>query len=144
MKKIVYLTGNEEREIISQSFSPFEDEYTFDSKKGILVKVGVIDLQERVNSFSDCALDKILEKFTSFEDLPNVQIDNESVCDVSSSFDLSTLGSFYENVDNYKEKFNLPISFTPEQVFEFLEKTSRDLNKIISDKKGCVEDAKKD
>lgn len=120
MKEIQY-RKNEfyERSFKGQEFSEFEDELQLDEEKDEIVVVGKINIQERIQSSEDCALDKILDKYLDVLPDVKVEVDNDTVYEHSTP-DLADLGAEYERVEQLKEKYNLDPALSYEQTLQAL------------------------
>lgn len=108
----------------SQSFKSVVPTYALDEKNHILVETGFKDLVKEINSYADCALDKMLDKFleSSFEFQNQYEIhDDGSVRDLTFNNDLASLGDVYEQVDLLKEKYGLDVNMSINDVYKFIE-----------------------
>lgn len=101
----------------SQNFSEFEDDYLLDKETKTLIKVGEINIQEKIQSNEGCALDKILDKFIDFG-IVDTGILNNGVR--KPRLDLAQLGEIYSQADYYKSKYNLDEKMSPEDVFNYV------------------------
>lgn len=99
----------------SQTFTEYEDDYLFDKESKKLIKVGQINIQEKIQSNEGCALDKILDKFIDFG-VVDTGILNNGVR--KPRLDLAQLGEIYSQADYYKSKYGLDDNMTPEDVFK--------------------------
>lgn len=113
--KIVYRTCEYNTDLITQTFDYIRPEYKLDSSKGVLVKVGDINVYELIQSNADCALDKVLDKFLMRDNIDNhvIQLVDDKPYECANiNVDLSDLGSAYEKMDLLREKYNVPANYT--------------------------------
>ena len=99
----------------AQTFDYVRPEYKLDSSKGVLVKVGDINVYELIQSNADCALDKILDKFLMRDNIDNhvIQLVDDKPYECANiNVDLSDLGSAYEKMDSLREKYNIPANYS--------------------------------
>lgn len=109
----------------SQTFSNLEDDYLFDKETKTLIKVGQINIQEKIQSNEGCALDKILDKFIDFGVIDSGVLNNGVR---KPRLDLAQLGEIYSQADFYKTKYGLDENMSPEDVFKYvieLEKSNK-------------------
>lgn len=120
---------SESKKRSQQSFSTIVDEFAYDDVNDSLVVVGKIDLQEKLQSFLSCALDKILDKFL---DESNIIEDNINIFDNTENIsDLAQFGDVIEKAEYYRNLFNLPSDLSYDKVFE---QAKMKLDSIISNK----------
>lgn len=113
----------------TQFFSSKEPEYKL-SKDGLSLEVvGEIDVQEKIQSFSSCALDKILDKFLDVSNyvVPNAKITDEVFDYTDLKSDLADLGDLYDKAEFYKEQFDLPLEYSANEVYKWLNSKSQEL-----------------
>lgn len=113
----------------TQSFNTKELEYKL-SKDGLSLEVvGEIDVQEKIQSFSSCALDKILDKFLDVSNYvnPNAKITDEVFDYTDLKSDLADLGDLYDKAEFYKEQFGLPLEYSVNEVYKWLNSKSQEL-----------------
>lgn len=139
MVKIKYRTCEYDTKNIAQEFDYIINDYAYDNAKDCLVVVGTIDIQEKIQSNADCALDKILDKFILHDNIDNhvVQLVNDEAYDCSNiDFDLSELGKAYEQLDILKEKYNVPSNYSSvRDVVSYLNKVQSLYSEKIKNKK---------
>lgn len=139
MVKIKYRTCEYDTKDIAQKFEYIINDYAYDNAKDCLVVVGTIDIQEKIQSNADCALDKILDKFILHDNIDNhvVQLVNDEAYDCSNiDFDLSELGKAYEQLDILKEKYNVPANYSSvRDVVSYLNKVQSLYSEKIKNKK---------
>lgn len=117
----------------TQSFDSKELEYKL-SKDGLSLEVvGEIDVQEKIQSFSSCALDKILDKFLDVSNYvnPNAKITDEVFDYTDLKSDLADLGDLYDKAEFYKEQFGLPLEYSANEVYKWLNSKSHELGYTI-------------
>lgn len=117
----------------TQSFNSKESEYKL-SKDGLSLEVvGEIDVQEKIQSFSSCALDKILDKFLDISNYvnPNAKITDEVFDYTDLKSDLADLGDLYDKAEFYKEQFGLPLEYSANEVYKWLDSKSHELGYTI-------------
>ncbi|QCS36602.1 hypothetical protein [Capybara microvirus Cap3_SP_478] len=120
----------------TQSFNEVEDEWALNEKTGDLEVVGKINVQEQIQSFDTCALDKILDKFLSGqlpEDYYNVSEVN-TIYDATVRNDLARLGDLYAEADKLKQKYDLDPTLDARAVFEFVANKANE-NTLLYDNK---------
>lgn len=107
-----------------QEFSELVDDYVLNPETNELeVLPNKKNIQSYIQSYLDTALDKALEKF-----MPNVVKEVDDVADYQNTVqDLAVLADGMDQAEYYREKFNLPDSYTISQVYEYLEKYSKSL-----------------
>lgn len=142
MVKIKYRTCEYDTKDSSQKFDYIINDYAYDNAKDCLVVVGTIDIQEKIQSNADCALDKILDKFILHDNIDNhvVQLVNDEAYDCSNiDFDLSELGKAYEQLDILKEKYNVPANYSSvRDVVSYLNKVQSLYSEKIKNKKEVI------
>lgn len=121
----------------AQSVSPIVPDYAFSEKEGTVVQVGEKDMQEYIQSFEDCALDRVLDKFLSGQlPLPShltaVPTDVVADYDISSDYILE-YGKLIDEANNLREKYKLSDDLDVKSVFEEVEKICLESQKSISD-----------
>lgn len=117
-------------------FTEEEDEFQLDEENDCLVKVGVINLQEKIQSNEDCALDKILDKYLDTDDARELSKIKAAPIDpnlVHENYrpDLADLGAEYERVENLKEKYGLDPYLSYEETLKALQGKKKDLDAYI-------------
>ena len=108
MKKIIYRTNEFFERDKPQEFSEYEDDYELcedpesPNYDKVLV-VGKTNIQEKIQSSENCALNKILDKY--LDQLPNmaIEVDNSETFE-NYKPDLADLGAEYSRVEELKEK----------------------------------------
>lgn len=95
------------------------------------------NVQDFIKSYINVALDKALEKF-----LPDHIVEDDAVADYSQKYqDLCTLADSIELAEEYRERFNLPDSYTIADIYSFIDKQAVSLkDKINSLKSGKGDD----
>lgn len=120
------------------------DELAYDESINDLVVVGKINLQEKIQSFGDCALDKILDKFLGSLP-PDQQADSFPVVDgvatdISGDDVLLSFGDFLDDIELYRSKFDLSQELSYSDVLNKIGDYSKDLKVKLDNllKKGSV------
>lgn len=121
----------------AQSISSIVPEYEFSEKENTVVQVGEKDMQEYIQSFEDCALDRVLDKFLSGQ-IPLPSHLTATPTDVVADYDISSdyileYGKLIDEANNLREKYNLSDDLDVKSVFEEVEKICLDNQKSISD-----------
>jgi hypothetical protein len=121
----------------AQSISSIVPEYEFSEKENTVVQVGEKDMQEYIQSFEDCALDRVLDKFLSGQiSLPShltaTPTDVVADYDISSDYILE-YGKLIDEANNLREKYKLSDDLDVKSVFEEVEKICLENQKSISD-----------
>lgn len=138
-KKIKFRTSEYDSKLEGTTFNPYEDELKYDKEKDCLVKVGTIDTKAKINSFGDCALDKVLDKYLDLsKPLKQVSIPKEWNQDPDKilervDYDLADLGSMMANVDKLKVKYGLNPTLSYNEVVSLLNNKSVELKKSIEE-----------
>lgn len=123
-KSMIYRTGNGDLPVEKgQEFNPMVDEYKYSEELGCAVKVGKRNQQEYIDSFADCELRLVLDKFLSSDDVYKTPLvdddDSGKVMDGTERYrdDLIAYGAVMEQAEAYREQFNLPQSATLKEIF---------------------------
>lgn len=137
------------RDVQGETFSKLKPVYRLNKVSGELEKTeDFIDVQEVIDSCSNQCLNNLMQRF--FPDLS--QTSNDVVEFQNFSNDLDMLTETFSIVEEYKEKYNLPIDYSPSQVFDFINKKKSELNdkinninlkkEVVIDEKEIVEESK--
>ncbi len=121
----------------AQSISSIVPEYEFSEKENTVVQVGSKDMQEYIQSFEDCALDRVLDKFLSGQ-IPLPSHLAATPTDVVADYDISSdyileYGKLIDEANNLREKYKLSDDLDVKSVFEEVEKICLDNQKSISE-----------
>lgn len=121
----------------AQSISSIVPEYEFSEKENTVVQVGSKDMQEYIQSFEDCALDRVLDKFLSGQ-IPLPSHLTATPTDVVADYDISSdyileYGKLIDEANNLREKYKLSDDLDVKSVFEEVEKICLENQKSISD-----------
>lgn len=121
----------------AQSISSIVPEYEFSEKENTVVQVGDKDMQEYIQSFEDCALDRILDKFLSGQ-IPLPSHLAATPTDVVADYDISSdyileYGKLIDEANILREKYKLSDDLDVKSVFEEVEKICLENQKSISD-----------
>lgn len=120
-------------------------DYYYDEVEDVVKEKSVPkDMQAYIDSFADCALDKIYDKFV---DTVNVQGSSDVINDFNSmKFDLNEYSKVLESADNYREDYNLYHKdgrpFSEKEVWEYVSKLSSDLETQIKNNMGGKDNVK--
>lgn len=135
MKKIIYRTNEFFERDKPQEFSEYEDDYELceDSESpnyDKVIVVGKTNIQEKIQSSENCALNKILDKY--LDQLPNmaIEVDNSETFE-NYKPDLADLGAEYSRVEELKEKYGLDDSLGYEETIEELQRRKASLDSLI-------------
>lgn len=120
----------------AQSISSIVPEYEFSEKENTVVQVGEKDMQEYIQSFEDCALDRVLDKFLSGQ-IPLPSHLTATPTDVVADYDISSdyileYGKLIDEANNLREKYKLSDDLDVKSVFEEVEKICLENQKSIS------------
>lgn len=114
---------------IAQTFSETIDDYVLNPETDRLEKLEIpINLQEKIQSYAEFALDRALDRFLPTED--------HTADDVVESYqqhqiDLSVLGEAMDLAESYREEFSLPDNYSIAQIYAEVEKKATDLRNEI-------------
>lgn len=129
--------------LYQQTFDYEVPDYEWDGvRENLVEKSTKRNLVEEINSYKDCRLDSVLDKFLN----PDTNIDMssvESIVDLDEcNQDLLRMGELIALADDYRERYNLPLSMSVSDVYSFIDKQSQMLSDEL--KKGVkVDEAKK-
>lgn len=117
-----------------QTFDYTRPEYKLDSKTNKLVVVGTVDDFKAIQSYKDCALSAILDKFMASPLLANQRVilnsaDENAVFNhaQASKTDLTELGELITKAETLRAKYSLPEHLTAQQIFDLVAKASNDV-----------------
>lgn len=121
----------------AQSISSIVPEYEFSEKENTVVQVGEKDMQEYIQSFEDCALDRVLDKFLSGQ-IPLPSHLTATPTDVVADYDISSdyileYGKLIDEANNLREKYKLSDDLDVKSVFEEVEKICLNNQKSITE-----------
>lgn len=122
-----------------QVFSTLEDEFVYDVKENTLKIVGKKDIQEYIQSFQECALDKILERFLGLPDdklVPLCESEIDSIVDIPLTKDdvMLSYSQFLEDCESYKKQLGLDEMMTADEVIKYLNSVSTNLKDVLEKK----------
>lgn len=121
---------------IQQTFDYVVNDFKLDKLIDKLVVVGKRDLSEEINSSLDVALDRVIEKY-GFLPSPVHKPDLvEGIGNVTIYEDkLDELRDLHEQVNDYRDKYDLPIDMSIEDIYQHMahcsEALKNKLNKSI-------------
>lgn len=115
------------------TFNPLVDEWSWSEKENQLVVSGQYDSQALVQSFENCALSKIFDKFIDDNEVRRVlgieQVaeftDDEPLDAESFKRDLVDLGEVMDMAECFRERYGLSPDMSYGQVFEFVQKNAK-------------------
>lgn len=109
---------------VSQAFSKTVPDYVLNVETNELERSPVDkDLQDYIQSFADVAIQNAIEKF-----LPKVIEDDDKIADYTSKReDLAVIGEAMDRAEYYREKYNLPSSYSVREVYDFVQKQADEL-----------------
>lgn len=120
----------------AQSFKRVVPVYDLDEKNNSLVVVGTKDLQELINSYRDCGLDVILEKYGVLPEtlLPKTPRDVSSdVFDASDlRDDLELLCDYSSSLDELRNTYGMPFA-SAEDLIKHIQGLKSQVDKSIQD-----------
>lgn len=122
----------EKKESYTQQFDREVPEYAYDGATGDLVVVGKKDLQAIVQSSVDCALDKVLEKFGVLPEYMNpIAPTSSDINVVDLDEDLAVMSSMFEDFEDIRSRYNIPITSSYSDMFKKLNDAKADLSSKI-------------
>ncbi|UPW41571.1 hypothetical protein [Peromfec virus RodF8_53] len=127
------------RPVASQSFSRYVDDYALDGNNELVKLDTPKDIQAYIDSYVDCALERALEKF-----LPDVTAtvdDVEELEDVRNGMD--SMMYYNDLAEEYREKFNLPATYSISDIYSYLNSKALELNEKISNSKEVLNGSSK-
>lgn len=120
---------NEEK--FAQSFSELVDDYILDPQTGMLEKLPQKkNIQAKIQSYLDCALDRMLEKF-----LPNVVEERDEVAGnfTRAKEDLAVVGEAMEVAEDYRVQLGMDEKASLSDIYTKLGQLSEELKLKLSD-----------
>ncbi|QXN75022.1 hypothetical protein [Microvirus mar7] len=137
------LQDNEKtREAAAQTFSPYRDKFILNPDNNELEKLPTPEnLQEIIDSYLECALERALEKF-----LPKNVVESEEVADDYTAHvaDLASFADAMDVAEEYRERLGLPDSYSMAQIYEAVDKEAKQLKlklDSLTQKKKVQEDS---
>ena len=125
--KIKYFTEATAPSSVPRKYTQFSPEYQWNEKECKLEIVGEKDDQEYIQSFENVSLDKVFDKFLP-EDaaaalgLSHVEFTDDIVDGaVRDEDDLTVLGDILDGVEDLRERYKLPDSYTTAQVLRYVQ-----------------------
>ena len=138
-KKMKYFSESNAPTSKARKYTNFSPEYQWNEKESVLEKVGERDDQEYIQSFESVALDKVFDKFLPEEaaealGLTRVEFTDEVVDGtVRDDDDLTVLGDILDGVEEFRERYKLPDSYTTAQVLRYVqEKCAKEVKDVQS------------
>lgn len=113
----------------SQKFSKYVDDYVLDPATNLLEKLPrQKNIQEYINSFVDCALERAFERF-----MPSKVIEDDSVADYTQRLsDLGTMADAMDVAEEYRERFGLPDTLSVKEIYEYVDREAKALKEKLS------------
>ncbi|QCS36650.1 hypothetical protein [Capybara microvirus Cap3_SP_562] len=117
--------------------SSLVDEYQLDEKTDQLVVVGKKNIQELIQSYESCALDRILEKFLITGDaslINNSGYNNQDagfIYDATQDADLLAYAKFLDDINALKEKYNLDPALSATDTLNYIKYQASGLSDSI-------------
>ncbi|WGL31479.1 hypothetical protein [Dipodfec virus UOA04_Rod_1098] len=137
-----YKTSESKREKYAQSFTPYVDDYMYNSVTGDIEKLPTQkNVDDYIQSHIETCLERALEKF-----LPKQVEEDDYVADYTQQVDdLAALGEAMELAEMYREKFNLPDNYSVAQIYGEVDKSAKALkDKLVSAKTAEPKEEKKE
>ena len=143
MKKIIYRTDEFYERSPGTKFDQMSIEYKLDDEIKNVVPVGKIDDQAIIQSYEECALDKILDKYLDQINVGAVKVVHDDV-NVYDSYqpDIMDLAEEYERVNALRDKYGLSDSLSIKEVLDEIGKKKSLLESKIFNSMKEVEDEK--
>lgn len=126
---MIYKTPNSAAKVSTQEFSETVPDYVLNERTNVLERSPIDkDIQAYIQSYCDCALDKLLEKF-----LPQDVVLNEKQDTLHQmQIDIGAAADVFDLAEDYREKYNLDDSWNISQIFEYVQQQADKLNADIS------------
>lgn len=136
------------------AFDEIVDEYEWSDTLQRPVLVGKINLQEQIQQYADCALDKILAKFLPEEEIPRYLgdlartaqfVDDDGVIneEAPNYGDLAMLSEIYDKAESYRETFGLADDLSVADIYKIVGEHAQKLGKSLDELKKQAEEKKK-
>lgn len=141
MIKPMSLKQAEKQKPAAQSFSEYKKDYVLNSATNELEELpNPVNIQAKIDSYLECALDRVLDRFT-----PNVVESSDMVREdfQNSVDDLASLGEAMEIAEEWRDRLELPASYSMAQIYAAVDERAQKLKKNLSDF-GKKSEAKKD
>lgn len=122
-----------------QKFSEFEKDYILDNEKKCLVETGKTNVQEKIQSHADCALDKVLDTFLDPRfngQVPVFSTDFLNVVDapvLQSKLDAQL--EAYAYFESLKQKYGLDPTLTYKEVISKLNGSNDKMKEVLKNAK---------
>jgi hypothetical protein len=125
----------QKKPVYQQTFDYLVTDYEWDGVRECLVEKPVKrDLFEEIQSYKDCALDVILDKFGGYPPLQDGKVPIEGIVDFDETErgnDLLKMASLIDTAEMYREKYNLPLSMSVSEIYAAIEKTAVEVKEIV-------------
>lgn len=110
-------------------FSPYKDKFILDVSTGELEKLPTPEnVQDRIDSFLECALERALERF-----MPKGVVESEEVAEGYSRCcdDLAGLAEAMEIAEEYRDRYHLSESMSMADIYDFVDEQARELKEKL-------------
>lgn len=152
--EIVYRTNEFDcvKEKKPQSFTKYTHDYQLDKATDELVEVGLVNDQEVIQSYEDCSLNHILDKYVKMggdsSKLKPIGYDTKApILDCTQTMnlksDLDKLSYIYQQAEEFKEKYSLNKDLSPTEVFKQVGEINNIYSKHLKKKVEAKKDVKK-
>lgn len=131
MIKPMSLKQAEKEKPAPQSFSEYKKDYVLNSATNELeVLPNPVNIQAKIDSYLECALDRVLERLT-----PNVVEERDTIQEdfQNSVDDLASLGEAMEVAEEWRDRLDLPASYNMAQIYAAVDERAQKLKKSLSD-----------
>lgn len=131
MIKPMSLEQAEKAKPAAQSFSEYKKDYVLNSATNELeVLPNPVNIQAKIDSYLECALDRVLERLTPkvVEERDTIQEDFQNSVD-----DLASLGEAMEVAEEWRDRLELPASYNMAQIYAAVDERAQKLKKSLSD-----------
>lgn len=122
-----------------QEFSDYVPDYVLNPVTNELERLEINkNIQAYIDSHVETALEHALEKF-----LPKVVEEDDNFVDYTQSVsDLGSLGEAMEIAEGYRERFNLPDSYSMSDIYSYVDNKSVELKKKLEERNKEVSNGK--
>lgn len=131
LMKYKTLEENEKTRSRGTSFSPYRDCYVLNPSTNELEKLPTQEnIQDKINSFLDCALERALERF-----MPKNVIEKDDVAEQYSQrqVDLADLANAMEIAEEYRDKFGLSDKMSMGEIYGFVDGQAKALKQRLDE-----------
>lgn len=145
----VYQTQKERQEQpekFAQTFTPYEKEYVLNPEDNNLeeLKGPGKNVQAQIDSYLECALDRILARFEESAALYKKSVADDLVNDYTvAKDDLMSLAEGMDVAEEYREKYHLPDTYSMADIYGYVDKLAAGMKEKLENL-GKKEDKKED